>query len=218
MIRVETDYPVAVDSPDHIMPWGTANDNYTDLNFVQELHDYFKINYDLEKINFMDIGCSGGQLVIDFLNRGNFSVGLEGSDYSVRTNRANWPQYHNKNLFTADITKPYKVFNNDERVYFDLITAWEVVEHIATEDLNQLFKIISDNLKVNGIFLASVCFIDDVINGVKLHQSVYSEEDWYNVILPKVLEDTNLEVHPYNFKHNVRGGPFSFHLMLKKVR
>lgn len=217
MIKVETHHPVAYDSPDHIMPYGTAADNYTDANFVEELQQHFKENYGLEKINFMDLGCSGGQLAIDFLNKGNFSVGLEGSDYSVHHQRANWPQYHNKNLFTADITKPYKVFNGEERVYFDLITAWEVVEHIAADDLNPLFTHISDNLKIGGIFLASVCFIEDVINGVRLHQSVHSKEDWYNIVLPKVLPGTNLEVRPYDFKYNVRGGPWSFHLMLEKI-
>jgi SAM-dependent methyltransferase len=218
MTTVETNYPVAYDSPDHIMPYGTANDNYTDANFVDELQEYFKVNYGLSTINFMDLGCSGGQLAIDFLNKGNFSVGLEGSDYSVHHKRANWPQYHNTNLFTADITKPYKVYNDGTRVYFDLITSWEVVEHIADEDLNPLFSHISDNLKVGGIFLASVCFIEDVINGVRLHQSVHSKEEWYNSVLPRVLEGTNLEVLPYDFKYNVRGGPMSFHLMLRKTK
>ena len=49
---------------------------------------------------FLDLGCSGGQLVIDYIDRGHLGIGLEGSNYSVINKRANWPKYHNKNLFT----------------------------------------------------------------------------------------------------------------------
>ena len=209
-ITLKTDYPVAYDSPDHIMPHGTKNDNHTNLNFINEVLQEWKTP------NFMDLGCSGGQLVVDFVNKGCLAVGLEGSDYSVKHKRANWPEYHNTNLFTADITKPYEVYNNGERVYFNVITAWEVVEHIHPHDLDNFFEHISNNLTPGGIFLASIATHSDIVNGVELHQSCFPKENWIDGIFPGVCERYNLELHPYPYKNKVREGG-SFHIMLKKL-
>jgi 2-polyprenyl-3-methyl-5-hydroxy-6-metoxy-1,4-benzoquinol methylase len=211
-IILKTDHPIAYDSPDHLMPWGTMRDNTTNANFIEEIHEFFKLNYDLDNFNFLDLGCSGGQLAVDFYKQGNLSVGLEGSDYSVKHQRANWPEYHNKILFTCDVTKPYSLYNEGEKIEFDIITAWEVVEHIHPDDLSDFFKYINDNLKPGGIFLASVSTIEDVIEGFKLHQTIFSEVEWYQK-LPKL---TSLKLYQYPFTYKVREGNGSFHILLIK--
>lgn len=211
-IILKTDHPIAYDSPDHLMPWGTMRDNTTNANFIEEIHEFIKLNYDLDNFNFLDLGCSGGQLAVDFSKRGNLSVGLEGSDYSVKHQRANWPEYHNKILFTCDVTKPYSLYNEGEKIEFDIITAWEVVEHIHPDDLSDFFKYINDNLKPGGIFLASVSTIEDVIEGFKLHQTIFSEVEWYQK-LPKL---TSLKLYQYPFTYKVREGNGSFHILLIK--
>jgi 2-polyprenyl-3-methyl-5-hydroxy-6-metoxy-1,4-benzoquinol methylase len=211
-IILKTDHPIAYDSPDHLMPWGTMRDNTTNANFIEEIHEFFKLNYDLDNFNFLDLGCSGGQLAVDFYKQGNLSVGLEGSDYSVKHQRANWPEYHNKILFTCDVTKPYSLYNEGEKIEFDIITAWEVVEHIHPDDLSDFFKYINDNLKPGGIFLASVSTIEDVIEGFKLHQTLFSEVEWYQK-LPKL---TSLKLYQYPFTYKVREGNGSFHILLIK--
>jgi len=211
-IILKTDHPIAYDSPDHLMPWGTMRDNTTNANFIEEIHEFIKLNYDLDNFNFLDLGCSGGQLAVDFSKRGNLSVGLEGSDYSVKHQRANWPEYHNKILFTCDVTKPYSLYNEEEKIEFDIITAWEVVEHIHPDDLSDFFKYINDNLKPGGIFLASVSTIEDVIEGFKLHQTIFSEVEWYQK-LPKL---TSLKLYQYPFTYKVREGNGSFHILLIK--
>jgi cyclopropane fatty-acyl-phospholipid synthase-like methyltransferase len=210
MIKIETQYPIASDSPDHLYPHGTAHDNSTDVNFLDELTAHFKN----EKINFLDLGCSGGQLVVDLHNKGNVSIGLEGSDYSLVNNRANWPEYGNKILFTCDITKPFKIFNDEEvtPILFDVITAWEVVEHIKYSDLSLLFQNINNSLKTDGIFLASIAMHPDG----PLHQTVNTKEEWLTTIFPEVLKNTNLVVKEYPFQYWVRGGSQSFHIMLQK--
>ena len=35
--RVETEYPIAFDSPDHLYPWGTKRDNHTSESFIHEV-------------------------------------------------------------------------------------------------------------------------------------------------------------------------------------
>ena len=84
-MKVITDHPVALNSPDHIFPWGTKRDNTTDVGFIEEIEDYFGRR---NKIKALDIGCSGGQLTIDFCMRGHDAIGIEGSD--LRKNMSYW--------------------------------------------------------------------------------------------------------------------------------
>ena len=41
-IVVETNHPIAIDSTDHIYPFGTAVDNSTNPKFNNKLYDLFK--------------------------------------------------------------------------------------------------------------------------------------------------------------------------------
>lgn len=206
-MKVITDFPVAVDSPDHLFPWGTARDNTTDLGFIYEIEYYFKN----KKINMMDIGCSGGQLVVDFSKRGHKAIGIEGSDYSIKTKRANWPEYHNKLLFTCDASKPYKIVEDDDSdIKFDLITAWETIEHIHPDTLDVFFQNICNHMHKGSIFCGSISVIPDVIEGYVLHQSVFPPEKWMNEILPKYFK-----VNIMPFYNKVRGVSNNIHVMLQ---
>jgi hypothetical protein len=111
-LKVITEKSVALESPDHIFPVGTKNDNSTESNYISEVENYF----DNKKINVMDIGCAGGQLAVDFYNRGHNSIGLEGSDYNIKHKQFNWTEYHEKVLWTADLTKPLKVVDENGNV------------------------------------------------------------------------------------------------------
>ena len=207
-MKVVTDYPVAYTSPDHIQPWGTARDNTTDLGFIAEIEAYFNN----KKIKTLDIGCSGGQLTVDFFSRGHEAIGIEGSDYSVKNNRANWPLYYNKLLFTCDATKPYQLIDsNNNPVKLDLITAWEVVEHIHPDDLNIFFTNIVKHMHEESIFCASISTAPDVINNTVLHQSVFTEKYWKSSILCNYFK---IDVFP--FTNKVRAGGTGFHILAKK--
>src|SRR3954466_16367742 len=146
-LRLETKHPVAFESPDHLAPRGTMNDNSTNKKFVTFMAE--RIDRELPGVihGSLDLGCSGGQLVRDFRDMGWIAVGLEGSDYSLKHKRANWPELAGKNLFTCDITKPFELLNHEAPLKFDLITAWEVIEHIGTADLDQLFRNITTRLR-----------------------------------------------------------------------
>jgi SAM-dependent methyltransferase len=214
-LKLQTEFPIAYESPDHLMPWGTMRDNSTNPAFIQEVQDFFKSNYDLDKIKFMDLGCSGGQLAVDFYKNGNVAVGLEGSDYSVKHQRANWPEHHNKMLFTCDVAKPYTVSMNDEQYECNMVTAWEVIEHIHPDSLNMFFTNISNHLENNGVFVGSISTNVEIIEGHVLHQSVFSEADWYEKF-PEILSGTNLVLYQYPFQNVVRGDWGSFHVLLRK--
>ena len=90
-------------------------------------------------LRMMDLGCSGGQTVADFMKLGWQGVGLEGSDFSLKHPRANWAMLANTNLFTCDITKPYQIKLDSRPAKFHLITAWEVMEHIPRRSWTRFF-------------------------------------------------------------------------------
>lgn len=206
-MKVITEHKIATESPDHLFPWGTARDNTTDLGFIGEIENYFN-----KKIKTLDIGCSGGQLTIDFHNRGHLAVGIEGSDFSLNNGRANWSDYNNKLLFTCDATKPYKIAEDDDQmIKFDLITAWEVLEHIDEPDFDIFFKNILDHMEVDSIFCASICPEEDIIEGFKLHQSVFDKDVWFSKL------SKYFDVYDMPFNNKVRYGS-SFHVLCKKKK
>jgi 2-polyprenyl-3-methyl-5-hydroxy-6-metoxy-1,4-benzoquinol methylase len=153
----------------------------------------------------LDLGCSGGQLVKDFLDLGWLSVGLEGSDFSLKHGRANWPALAGKNLFTCDVTKPFKIIANGQPVRFNLITMWEVLEHISTQDLPGLFANISGHLTDGGYFIASTTSVPDIHDGVDLHQTQWTNARWCQWLAQNhpELQKTDMGLKSYQFvRHN----------------
>jgi len=211
-LKVITDHPVAWESPDHIFPVGTKNDNSTSAPYIEEVERHFGGR----KINVMDIGCAGGQLIVDFANRGHNAIGLEGSDYDIKHGLHNWPSYYKNVLWTADLTKPLRIENEDgERVLFDIISAWEVVEHISREDLPAFFDNVLDQLKPDGIFVSSVNMGPDTRrdehgNLHVLHQTVFPEAFWKEVLL------AGRDVSAYPFQTVVRNCTNSFYMTMRK--
>lgn len=196
MITIRTDHPLAFDSPDHLYPTGTRNDNSTSAGYIEEIEHYFGGR----KLNVLDLGCSGGQLVVDMHNCGHKAVGLEGSDYSVVHKRANWPEHHNKILFTCDITKPFEVLEDGIPMKFDVVSMWEVMEHIAPKDITQVLENVSLHLKDDGLFLVSIAkFSSRSEEGVELHQSILPERVWRKKYFAPYFT-----WEPYPFKNHVR--------------
>jgi predicted TPR repeat methyltransferase len=110
------------------------------------------------------------------------AAGLEGSDYSIKHGRANWPALANRNLFTCDISKPFRLFAGDSPATFDLMTAWEVLEHIHPDDLQTLFDNIDSHLNPGGYFVASTTSSPDLHDGIDRHQSKFSNQEWHALI------------------------------------
>ena len=97
--------------------------------------------------------------------------------------------YH---LHTADITKPFKVVSADESVEdkFDIVTAWEVLEHIEEKDLDILFDNITRHLSDGGYFICSIAFFRDenLLTQVINHKTLKSKEWWENYVENKGLK------------------------------
>lgn len=207
-IRLETKNPIAFESPDHLNPWGTMRDNSTNKKFVTFMANRIRTENPSAALGSLDLGCSGGQLVRDFRDLGWQAVGLEGSDYSLKHKRANWPELAGKNLFTCDITKPFQVFSKGEPARFHLITSWEVLEHIHPNDHEMLFTNIVKHLVPGGYFIASTTSEPDVHNGVDLHQTKWTNREWKANLAKTfpMLEPVDLGLRNYQFvRHNEEG-------------
>ena len=215
-IDIVTDHPVAVESPDHLVPWGTANDNSRNQRFNARLialvpHD---------RLSILDLGCSGGGQVRSFIEQGYLAVGVEGSDYSARRLRAEWstiPDY----LFTADITKPFHIRTSrgSGALQFGVVTMWEVIEHIAEKDLSAVLSNIDAHLCPGGITIMSVSPNTEVIRGTPLHQTVQQRPWWESFFQANGWKNHSAIVDYFgeNFVREESNAPGSFHFALSRT-
>jgi len=191
MIDITTTKHIAIDSADHIHPWGCVNDNNSNSNYLNSVKTYFNNR----PINVLDLGCAGGQIIVDHLASGDLAVGLEGSSNVLNgAGKHNWEQYYNKNLFLCDITEPFTCLSDNTPILFDIIQMWEVLEHISEDKLDTLFKNIFEHLKDDGIFLGSISQQVDNLH----HVSVFSKEKWNEIFIQNNfnLNDYVLNIFP----------------------
>lgn len=203
MIRLDTKFPIAIDSDDHKYPEGVFIDNNVNAAFVAGVENYYKGR----KIDFMDLGCAGGGLVCEMHNRGHNAVGLEGSDTCLNPVRElvekvnalpagyqNWQTHGNTRLFTCDVTKRYQVYEDGQPLQFDLITCWDVMEHFYPDQIETFLRMVFNHLKPDGIFLASIALFDsgrhpqlveadpNTPADLNYHKSVYGADWWLQKI------------------------------------
>lgn len=156
MYKVLTDKPIATDSLDHREPCGVRNDNTINAIFVDKMIKYY---YQVEQrpvtIRYLDLGCAGGGLVKQFLNLGHNAIGIDGSDFRQKHQLPEWNTISD-NLFTADITEPFKIYDNNIVAIFDIIALWEVMEHIPEDKIPQLILNIKQHLSYNGFLMVSI--------------------------------------------------------------
>jgi len=175
---IQTDHPVAFDTPDTTNPWGAANDN-SHRPIIPHICKYI---LGRPKLSFMDLGCSGGGLVYDFLTDGHEALGLEGSTVSLMLGRAEWGTIPNS-LKTCDISRDFTVHRDigsgkSQPFKFDVISSYEVLEHIPESRLPTMLGNIRNHLNPDGFFIGSVTMISDMVNGIEYHQTIQPFEWW----------------------------------------
>lgn len=218
-IKLEAARPVAVDSADHQHPLGTKQDRSRNYRFNQKMYSLFPRE---QTIRVLDLGCSGGTFVRDCLDDGCLAVGLEGSDYSRVMKRAEWstiPSY----LFTCDISAPFQlkkvVASREEDLEFDIITTWEVLEHIPAAALPVVAENVKRHLSPGGLWIVSVCIADDFVDGANLHKTLESESWWVDTFQKLGLDHQPAYVRYFNTQF-IRGPKYraadSFNLVLAR--
>ena len=225
LYAAETDKPIAVESPDHKWPRGTAFDNNTNRDFNLKLYAFTGFRPDLR---VMDLGCSGGGFVKTFLEDGYTAIGLEGSDWSKKLRSAEWDTCPH-HLLTCDITSRFQVRDaGGAAMTFHCITAWEVLEHIPTPLLPALIENISRHLAPGGIFVCSVDTAPDSnpVTGAVYHVTLQPKPWWLEQFAKAGLIE--VDKHPFTTRDYVRGHGMGltdwdpadgngFHLVMRKA-
>ena len=206
---------IAYNSLDHVAPLGTRQDNSSNHLFNEKLYRL----YGYKQITLLDIGCSGGRLVKETIDDGHIAVGLEGSDYSKRFHRAEWrtiPEF----LFTCDVTKPFSLYIYPPKrpMLFNVVTAWEFMEHIEKKDLAPLIHNVKKHMASDCIWVMSIANCPSIYNGIDLHRTKESKEWWVSKLREFGLINVNGYVEYFNTQF-VRGKyetSGSFHLVVCK--
>lgn len=203
ILELKTDYPIAVDSNDHINPGSTTEGISRPTFFVQNC-----ISVLGQDIKCIDLGSGSAGLVFEYAMNQVLAVGVDGSDF-CRVNRVGyWPLLPN-NLFTCDITKPFSFLSHDSQslINFDIITMWEVLEHIAEGDLPGLFNNICRHMGDNSYFMGSISLVEYCDCDGNPYHVTLKPRDWWKA---KFIENglVVLDTHPFNEKFFCRGnGP-----------
>jgi SAM-dependent methyltransferase len=202
LFDVLTEKPVAIDSADHKWPRGTLHDNSMNRNFNLKAYSCFKFKPDFK---LLDLGCAGGGLVRSVLDDGYTAVGLEGSDISRKLRSGEWDTciHH---LFTCDLTVPFEIRDRDGKpVLFDVITCWDVLEHIPTEKIPVLLQNVRKHLAPGGLFVGSVDMTPDgdPMTGAVYHLTVKPKDWWMTTFQDQQFVEE--KVHPFEVPDYVRG-------------
>jgi len=213
-MKIITNYPNAY-GPDYDHPeQGASQNNHSNEVYLLELERLAS----KKNFSYLDLGCAGGQSVIDLFIKGNISCGIDGSnlDKMIKQSKSrskpepryigdlntynedvhdNWLKYKDICLFKADITKPFQLFNEkDEIQKFDLITAWDVLEHLLPESVDDFLENLRIHLSENGHF---ICLINLVEN---YHHRCTKPKGWWI----EKFEKFNFEDVGFNFNSSPR--------------
>jgi cyclopropane fatty-acyl-phospholipid synthase-like methyltransferase len=170
VIRFYTNHLHPLYSKDYTEPKGGAHDNtYSDC-FV----DFFNN----KAINYLDLGCAGAALVESMVNRGHNSFGIDGSDAQKKQGLNSWGRIPER-LFNADITEPFHFINEDtnEKFKFDVISAWDVLEHLYEDRLPGFCDNLKNNLKSDGCFVCGIADFEDE----GYHITTHNKEWWVDM-------------------------------------
>lgn len=225
-MKIITEFPIALASHDTTFPRGAKLDNTHCPNFLRRCSELFAAP------SLLDLGCAGGGLVEDFLEAGLVAFGVDGSSLPKVMGREPWAKYPYC-FGTADITQPFQVVAQREEflaqaMEFDIVSAWEVLEHISESDLPFLVENIRRHMKPASIFCASICTVPDEDPGIGAvwHVTVKPREWWIATLQEFGFRMVDMGFNVTDFPRGSgnplatgdwAGADFGFHVVAKKV-
>lgn len=142
---------------------GAGCDFFTDLPLIREVISRFDLEND-EKINWLDLGCAGGHLILDVNEQEetDICIGLDGSVGVYK--QESWSSKKNKNVLrNADLSKEYSIeYKDGQLVLFDVISSHELIEHFNEPELDTFFKTVDKHLSDKGVFFGSIALEPDI--------------------------------------------------------
>ncbi len=199
---IETNYLCAYDSLDYTKPIGAVNDDHSNKKYIDEIESLFN-----RKFSYLELGCAGGLIIKDLVDKGHDAYGIEGTDHPISIGRHAWTIYHNTRLFTCDLAKPFKIL---EAPKFDVISNWEFFEHIPTDSILYLLSKIYLHLSDSGIVICGISYSVD-----EHHLSIFKRDEWESKFF-----NTLFTTNDYDLSNKLRedyiGDHKSFFVILRK--
>lgn len=172
----------------------------------RKLIEYKKIYIDVyfpkdKTVKILDLGCGPG-LFLEACKKSGYN-NYEGVELSEKLIDYARQELGLDNIKQADIFEHLK--STKEQTY-DIVTAFNIIEHIKKERVGELLGLIHDKLKSGGIFLSEVPNADSPL-GIHTFYSDISHEFAYTKTLIarmfKLAGFTNIKVLPNRVRSNL---------------
>lgn len=188
-MHIVTEHPIALDSNDHLKPWGAIQDYGDPTNLCN-----YMITEWPDKKTLLDLGTANGSVVAGATFMGYDAYGIEGSDAARKGQGESepWGIYYNTRLFNADLRYPFYLYKTMQGYFnrrcdihyetydllctFSLITAWDVMEHLTEDTIDVTMNNIARHSHRGTFFLATIQF-DNV--GNKLYHHLLKHREWW---------------------------------------
>lgn len=183
---------------------------YPKIHFIRFIMQYLK----KDNITWLDIGCAKGYLVQELLENGINAYGIDNSEYAIK----NALSLVRKKIQKGSVSKiPF------EYEKFDVVSLFDVIEHIHPKDTEKAINEIHRVLKPNGVLILTTvnpCYIGPWITDFT-HINVRPQKYWKIVLEKKFKTKINylpafLKYYPYIKFNLLRIIPDEFCFMLEE--
>lgn len=116
----------------------------------------------------LEVACAKGWFVQHALQRGYEAKGFDISEYAI----SSAPQPAASNIYVADAIEP---FDGSD---FDVVVAWEFLEHIPEEHIDTVLGNISASLRPGGQVWLKICIFREDTDHDDTHVSIFPREWW----------------------------------------
>jgi SAM-dependent methyltransferase len=197
---------INIENPEFLNPRGARYDGISidPKSFINKSKKFFGKNY-----SHLDLGCGSGSLIYYSREENIDAVGID-NILDQKSKYAFWLSKYKNAYLNTDITKDFQIYSKEEDAKFDLITLWEVFEHIEKQDLPILIKNIAKHMNKNSLLIGSVCTIRDE-NPLKksVYHKTVENKDWW---ISKFKENGICEFkdHDYYTEDMIRGNGIGY--------
>lgn len=175
-----TIYPETIQEQEFVLSDNDYGESHKNPSFNQWVIDEFAKD---KQISILDLGCGGGGMIEDFINIGNIGVGLDVRNGYYLRRAYSWGTRPN-NLFRCDITRPFQIYFDEKPAKFDIITSFEVFEHIHPSHIDNLLSNIQNHSHEKTVLLLQIS-----TNPYEwVHRTILPRTEWLNIFSKYNLE------------------------------
>jgi len=162
-------------------------------------HAFNEVCYRLfDSPTFIDLGCAEGGYIKEVIDDGYFGIGVDGFPAFKNRGIEGWGKYPD-HFFQLNFAKPMVVESEGIPLKFDVVTAWEVAEHLFEDEIDTFIKNLANLVKDEGMVLLTVSARAD-----RGHFTIRPMEWWAEKFRKNGLVGNNALASNFSQEHLVR--------------